>query len=368
MSSFPGLQKKPTGTAFSLELIRNDSSAAPEESNQRSRSDSDFVISARSLTRYSSGAVVSGKCVLDAFPAISDHWYAVDTYTPINNRMDFLVQLPKLSSLHVRIDQGVATVTLDHPPVNTLDGPMMLDLHDLLGHLREDDSVRVIVFESAHEEFFLAHVDFGIFDSYPDLERVQKDYPHVNVHQGIGELLRSQPQITIVKLAGIARAGGAEFVAAADMTFAGTERGKIAQSEVLLGILPGGGGTQYLLEKAGRNRALEAVLGADLLDAETAALYGWINRAIPDAELDAFVERIAGNIAALDLGVIEGVKRALPAADLTPGLNVEHDAWNTLVSGEAPAKKMKLAMDRNLQSAEPERDLEGFLRQVASDI
>lgn len=152
-----------------------------------------------------------------------------------------IMHLPNYSSLHVRVADGVATVELDHPPVNTLDGPMMLELHDLLGRLRNDDSTRVIVFESSHDEFFLAHVDFGIFDSYPALEAVKKDYPHVNVHQGIGELLRSQPQITIVKLAGIARAGGAEFVAAADMTFAGKERGKIAQSEVLLGILPGGG-------------------------------------------------------------------------------------------------------------------------------
>ncbi|MEV5821675.1 MULTISPECIES: enoyl-CoA hydratase/isomerase family protein [Micromonospora] len=278
------------------------------------------------------------------------------------------MHLPDYSSLRVRLAGGVATVALDHPPVNTLDGQMMLDLHDLLGRLRTDDTTRVIVFESAHDEFFLAHVDFGIFDSYPALEAVKKDYPHVNVHQGIGELLRSQPQITIVKLAGIARAGGAEFVAAADMAFAGAERGKIAQSEVLLGIIPGGGGTQFLLEKAGRNRALEVVLGADLLDAETAALYGWINRAIPDAELDAFVTRLAGNIAALDPGVIEGAKRALPAVDLTRGLNVEHDEWNRLVSGDAPAKKMKLAMERDLQTTEPERDLEGFLRQVAADV
>ncbi|WFE24480.1 enoyl-CoA hydratase/isomerase family protein [Solwaraspora sp. WMMD937] len=278
------------------------------------------------------------------------------------------MHLPEYSSLHVHITDGVATVALDHPPVNTLNGTMMLDLHDLLGRLRADDSTRVIVFESSHDEFFLAHVDFGIFDSYPALEAVKKDYPHVNVHQGIGELLRSQPQITIVKLAGIARAGGAEFVAAADMAFAGSERGKIAQSEVLLGILPGGGGTQYLLEKAGRNRTLEAVLGADLFDAETAALYGWINRAVPDAELDAFVARIAGNIAALDPGVIEGAKRAVPAADLTCGLNVEHDEWNRLVSGDAPAKKMKLALDRGLQSTGPEREFEGFLRRVAADI
>src|SRR3546814_131372 len=152
------------------------------------------------------------------------------------------------------------------------------------------------------------------------------------------------------------------------MAFAGAERGKIAQSEVLLGIIPGGGGTQFLLERAGRNRALEVVLGAELLDADTAALYGWINRAVPDAQLDAFVHTLARNIAALDPGVIEAAKRALPAADLTRGMNAEHDAWNGLVSREGPAAKMKLAMERDLQSDGPERDLAGFLRQVAADV
>src|SRR3546814_16232093 len=102
---------------------------------------------------------------------------------------------PDYSSLHVTIADGVATVVLDHPPVNTLDGRMMIELHDLLGrHLRHDDSVRVIVFESAHDEFFLAHVDFGIFDSYPDLQSVATAYPHVTVHQAIGELLRSRSE------------------------------------------------------------------------------------------------------------------------------------------------------------------------------
>jgi enoyl-CoA hydratase/carnithine racemase len=100
------------------------------------------------------------------------------------------------------------------------------------------------------------------------------------------ELLRHQPQVTIVKLAGMARGGGAEFVVAADMAFAAIGRGGIGQIEALMGIVPGGGGTQYLASRIGRNRALEAVLGADLHDAQTAERYGWVNRAVPADELD----------------------------------------------------------------------------------
>ncbi|WIX98476.1 enoyl-CoA hydratase-related protein [Amycolatopsis mongoliensis] len=59
----------------------------------------------------------------------------------------------------------------------------------------------------------------------------------------------------------------------------------LGQIESLMGIVPGGGGTQYLRERVGRNRALEIVLAADLFDAQTAAAYGWINRAAPASEL-----------------------------------------------------------------------------------
>ena len=196
------------------------------------------------------------------------------------------MNLDQYTTLRVAIDAGVARITLDNPPVNVLSGTMIRELHDLLGALRDDSSVRVIVFSSADPEFFIAHVDIHILDEMDELQAVADRDPGTNLFQGVGELLRHQPQVTIVKLAGTARAGGAEFVAAADMTFAARETAGIGQSEVLMGIVPGGGGTQYLRERVGRNRALELLLTGDLVDADTAAAYGWINRAVPRAELD----------------------------------------------------------------------------------
>lgn len=107
----------------------------------------------------------------------------------------------------------------------------------------------------------------------------------LNPLQALSEQLRKQPQVTIVKLAGLARGGGAEFVTAADMAFAAIGRAGLGQIEALMGIVPGGGGTQYLAHRIGRNRALEVVLGAGLFDAGTAERYGWVNRALPADEL-----------------------------------------------------------------------------------
>lgn len=267
-------------------------------------------------------------------------------------------------TLRVAEEAGVARVTIDNPPVNVLDVALMTDLRDLLTALRDDRSVRVIVFDSADPEFFIAHVDMT---STPEaLAGLAAAAPEgVNVFQAVGEMLRRQPQVTIVKLAGKARGGGAEFVTAADMAFAATGRAGLGQIESLMGIVPGGGGTQYLAGRIGRNRALEVVLGAELFDAELAERYGWVNRALPAGELDAFVDRLARDIAALPEGVIAAAKRAIVPEDLAAGLERENDAWAGLFSRPAAGRLISGGLAAGAQTRDGERDLEGLMRSVA---
>jgi enoyl-CoA hydratase/carnithine racemase len=273
------------------------------------------------------------------------------------------------ATLRVTREAGIARVTLDNPPVNVLDVVLMADLRHLLTALRDDDSVRVIVFDSADPEFFIAHVDMALGDHLDDLEALAADVPDgVNVFQALGELLRRQPQVTIVKLAGAARGGGAEFVAAADMAFAAIGRAGIGQVEALMGIVPGGGGTQYLAGRLGRNRALEVVLGADLHDAETAERYGWVNRAVPADRLDDVVDRLARNIAALPPGVIAAAKHAIVPDDLAEGLLREHDAWAGLVVQPAAQGLISGGLEHGAQTREGERDLEGLLRGLPGGV
>ncbi|WP_165384991.1 enoyl-CoA hydratase/isomerase family protein [Cryobacterium sp. SO1] len=269
------------------------------------------------------------------------------------------------STLQVTVADGVADIVLDNPPVNVISAMMMKELDSVLGELRGDDSVRVIVFSSANPEFFLAHVDIHILDQ-EDLfnELTAATPPGVNVFQAIGELLRNQPQPIIVKLAGKARGGGAEFVGAADMVFAATETAGIGQIESLMGIVPSGGGTQYLLERVGRNRALEIILTGDLYDATTAAAYGWINRAVPAAELDAFVDRVARNIADLATGVALRAKEVLSPARPLEGYAREERAWSSLIAGPTALGLMSRALEHGAQTPEGEADLEQLMRSM----
>ncbi|MFD4635945.1 enoyl-CoA hydratase/isomerase family protein [Lentzea sp. NPDC058436] len=278
------------------------------------------------------------------------------------------MNLDAYKTLSVAVDSGIARITLDNPPVNVLSGTLIRELHEVLGALRDDRSVRVIVFSSANPEFFLAHVDIHILDEMDGLEELAGRSSGANLFQGVGELLRHQPQVTIVELAGKARAGGAEFVAAADLTFAARETAGLGQTEVLMGIVPGGGGTQYLRERVGRNRALELLLTADLVDADTAAAYGWINRAVPAAELGAVVDGVARKIAVLSPEIIAAAKRLVPPSDLTDAYQAEHDAWAELVSGPLPLRLMTRALEHGVQTPEGERDLESVMRAVATAV
>lgn len=267
-------------------------------------------------------------------------------------------------TLRMSQKDGVAHVTIDNPPINVLSVAVMTDLRRLLTTLASDNTVRVIVFDSADPDFFLAHVDMTATPQA--LAGLMADLPEgVNVFQALGEQLRHQPQVTIVKLAGKARGGGAEFVAAADMAFAAIGSAGLGQIEALMGIVPGGGATQYLTERVGRNRALEVVLGADLFDAETAERYGWVNRALPAHELDEFVDRLAGNIAALPDGVVGAAKHAIVPSDHADGLARENDAWARLVFRPATTHLMAVGLTRGAQTRDGEQDLEGLFRGLA---
>ncbi|MDF7814234.1 enoyl-CoA hydratase/isomerase family protein [Hymenobacter sp. YC55] len=276
-----------------------------------------------------------------------------------------LSPLPIFQLLHLAIADGVATVRLDNAPVNALSGKMMQELQLLFTDLAARKEVKVILFESANPDFFIAHVDINILEEQAILDELGSAAPEgLNLFQAVGEMLRAQPQVTIVKLKGIARGGGAEFVAAADMSFAGREKGKLAQCEALMGIIPGGGATQYLSSKMTRGRTLEVILGADLFDATTAERYGWINRALPDAELDAFVNHLALNIAALPEGVIETTKKVLPAVRDAGGFQAETEGWAALAFAPKTAQIMKEALQNGAQTVAGERRLEELLRSL----
>ncbi len=273
---------------------------------------------------------------------------------------------PNFATLRVTSSNGVAHVVIDNPPLNLLDVRLMTDLDTFAACVEDDIAVRVIVFASADPDFFIPHGDMAFVDdpsAFADLTIGADQDVRLNPMQRLFERLRALPQVTIGKLAGKARGGGAELLQALDMRFASLERGALAQMEAPTGIIPGAGGTVYLPRLVGRARALEIILGAELIDAATAERYGWINRAVPDVELDAFVDRLAQHIAALPDGVIAAAKAAVDAnfADPLAALLVQNTLLGETFARPAAAELTRQALANGAQTRDGERDLEAIL-------
>ncbi|GAA1642802.1 enoyl-CoA hydratase/isomerase family protein [Actinoplanes couchii] len=271
---------------------------------------------------------------------------------------------PQFTALRVAVDSGVATVTIDNPPLNLLDVALITDLNTFADGVRDDEAVKVIVVESADPEFFIAHGDAHFVDRPETFAALAEGFEGpLNPMQALHEKLRALPQITIGKIAGFARGGGHELLMALDLRFAAIGRAQVAQPEVLLGILPGGGGTQYLTRLTGRARALELLLGAPLVDAELAERYGLVNRAPPADELDDFVSVLARHIAGLPTEVIQAVRAAVDAAltgSYEDGLALENQQLGKLFTAEAAQRTVDL-LKAGYQTREGEKRLEQIL-------
>ncbi|MFI6069983.1 enoyl-CoA hydratase/isomerase family protein [Actinoplanes sp. NPDC051343] len=170
------------------------------------------------------------------------------------------------------------------------------------------------------------------------------------------------PQVTIGKLAGLARGGGNEPLMALDMRFAAIGSSGQAQPGTLQGICHGGGGTQYTTNLIGRTRALELILGGELVGAELAERYALVSRALPANELDGFVSALARRIAALGSVIIDVVKTAVNAADTAVYDMAAESALAARFSFPDVTAFARRPLDAGVQTREGELRLEELLR------
>src|SRR5258707_2209597 len=197
--------------------------------------------------------------------------------------------------LRIAVGDGICRATIDNPPINLLNAELIIELGRFGAEVAADDEVRVVVVDSADAEFFVAHADVTLIQQLPTGDTTLHDVPSPFV--AMADAFRTMPNATIAVIEGIARGGGSELALSFDMRFAALGKARLAQPEVVLGIIPGGGGTQRLARLIGRGRALEVILGCDDIDAATAEAWGYVNRALPADSLRPFVDTLANRIA-----------------------------------------------------------------------
>jgi enoyl-CoA hydratase/carnithine racemase len=269
------------------------------------------------------------------------------------------------SCLKIKLDRGVLFVTIDNPPINLFDLPLMQEIDRLGREVEADDNVKVVVFDSANPDFFIAHADVNLILQLPT-ETPPKAHSLGFFHAMV-DRFRTMPKVSIAKIEGRARGGGSEFVLSLDMRFGALGRAILGQPEVAIGIIPGGSGTQRLPRLMGRSRALEIVLGCDDFPADLAERYGYINRALSPDEIGPFVEGLAYRIASFPAEAIALAKASVNSAELptVEGLIEEAHYFNQAVTTDATRKRMKQFLQLGGQTREVELELGGLADQLS---
>jgi len=217
-----------------------------------------------------------------------------------------------MSIRFTRMTPQVATIAFATGPVNLVTGDTASRLSAIIAELETDSQLQVLVFESDVPDFFLNHFDLAHLADFPAPRDGRHAWTDISVK------LSRAPYITVGKIRGRTRGGGNELALSFDLRYASLEKARFGQPEVGTAVVPGGGATERLPRLIGRDRALEAVLTSQDYDAATAERWGWVTRAIPDAELDTFVDSIVQRLAAFDRAALATAKRMVNRAVLPP--------------------------------------------------
>jgi enoyl-CoA hydratase/carnithine racemase len=234
-------------------------------------------------------------------------------------------------------------VTIDNPPINVMGPEMVRQFQEVINALEADEHVRVVVFDSAVDDYFLNHSDF--FAKLEDLTSMPAGPTGLPPWPDFLARLTRAPFASIALIRGRATGNGSELTLACDMSFASREKAILSQWEVGVSLVAGGGPMARLPRLIGRNRALEVLLSSEDIRGEQAEAYGYVNRALPDADLDAFVEALATRIAGFDKWAIANTKRLVntslpPDVELAAGW----DACMASIGRPAAQERIKALM------------------------
>ncbi len=255
---------------------------------------------------------------------------------------------PAVKAKQIRLSKTSPTcwrVTFDNPPLNLMGPEFVVEFDQIVTAIETDEQVRVVVFDSAVDGFFLNHSDFTVpmeeLTSLPQGPTGLEAWPDILVR------ITHAPVVSIAKIRGRATGNGSEISLACDMTFASREKALLSQWEVGVGMVAGGGPMTRLPRQIGRSRAMEVLMSSDDIRADLAEAYGYVNRAIPDAELDAFVDALASRISLFDKWAIANTKRLVNAASLPPDVEMAAgwDACMASVARPATQARIKAFMD-----------------------
>jgi enoyl-CoA hydratase/carnithine racemase len=259
-----------------------------------------------------------------------------------------------------RLSSAYRRITFDNPPLNVMGPQFVREFREIIRAVEADEEVKVLVFESAVEGFFLNHSDFNAdmkeLTSLPQGPTGLEAWPDILVR------ITRLPVVSIALIRGRATGNGSEIALACDMSFASREKTLLSQWEVGVGLVAGGGPMARLPRLMGRQRALEVLLSSNDIGGDLAEAYGYVNRSLPDNELDGFVDTLATRIASFDKWAIANTKRLVNTASLPPDVEIAAgwDACMTSIARPAAQRKIKTLFEQGFHQPGDAEDRLGF--------
>jgi len=251
-------------------------------------------------------------------------------------------------------------VTFDNPPLNVMGAQFVREIGEIITAVEADEEVRVLVFDSAVDGFFLNHSDFNT--DMKELTGMPQGPTGLEAWPDILVRLTRMPVVSIALIRGRATGNGSEIALACDMSFASREKAVLSQWEVGVGVVAGGGPMARLPRQMGRQRALEVLLSSDDIGGDLAQAYGYVNRSLPDSELDGFVDALAKRIASFDKWAIANTKRLVSAASLPQDVEIAAgwDACMTSIARPAAQGRIKALFEQGFHRPGDAEDRLGF--------
>jgi enoyl-CoA hydratase/carnithine racemase len=254
-----------------------------------------------------------------------------------------------LQNAKYTVEDRMAIITLDHPPVNAFNSQTMKDLDAALDMALSDEEAKVIIITGAGRMAFVAGADISEIDQIRDADHARE---LLRAGHRVFSKIETSKKPVIAAINGICLGGGLEMAMACHIRVAG-DRARIGQPEINLGIIPGWGGTQRLPRIVGPSKAAEMILTGDPITAQEAYRLGLINKVVPMGdvlkEAKGLARKIAGKSAVAIGCTMEAIERGrhLPLAE---AMEVETEQWRTLVDSE----DMKEGVQAFLQKRQPQ--------------
>ena len=265
----------------------------------------------------------------------------------------------------MRLPPAYWRIKFDNPPLNVMGPQFVREFREIIAAVEADKNLKVLVFESAVEGFFLNHSDFHA--DMKDLTDMPQGPTGLEAWPDILVRLTRAPVVSIALIRGRATGNGSEIALACDMSFASREKALLSQWEVGVGLVAGGGPMARLPRQMGRQKALEVLLSSNDIGGDLAEAYGYVNRSLPDGELDSFVDALARRIASFDKWAIANTKRLVNAACLPADVEIAAgwDTCMTSITRPAARDKIKALFERGFHKpGDAENRLGSYLGQL----